>query len=870
MLKCKKYKKGLSILLATMTAIIMIPGGHLMVTAQEAEKTTLDISKGSIAIGSGTVDGYDVNGNHITLANKDGYIITGASSAHTVTVSGGEQDITLAGVSIDASSITGLPAFLIESGASVNLALCGDNMLKGGYYCACLQVETGAAVNISGSADGNLTASGDVGIGSYMYNSGGTVCISGGTVNAEGGTNEGWGVYTCGAVIVTGGTLNATGNGGGDGIRVDCGALSVTGGTVAAAGGIVGEGIFTSGAALSISGGTVTAASGSRAVVSGIDLNCGSLDISGGAVMATGNAIGMGIVASSCTVNIRGGMVTATGGAYGIESDGKSFEIVGGSVYASSFDGTVTDYSGNEEHCVAVSGFTADTTVACSVNGEKTCSCRTDSYGKLYLWMPVGDARATICYNSQYYGLKVNIGSCDTSVTVGGANKMTMLDIGKERITLKDNGVTGKDVYGANVSANPYGYVITGTTTSNGITVSGTQNIVLKNVDIEINDRDNHAVEVTAGSKLYITFDGDSANVLSNKAVDYGTAVIVRLNAQLSFTGADSGKPASVNQIELLGTMNVRGGMIEMNAVWTNGSKGRINISGGTVNVRHYIWFYNSDTLAISGGTVTVAGEGIEGNNWTVTGGSLNASSMTYTPSDGNGSVYQTAITLPSGTNVDAIFIRQGRTVVPYGINDVHTDGSGRLYLYLPSYSSGDTTVDVIANGKIIYTGYHGKVSSGTNTLKMNQSALTVTNINSVYNCTDTISPVVLGGSGSGAVICEYTGTDGTSYSDSTPPAEVGSYSFTVTKEGTDAYYQSKITKPFLIQQCGVGGSKRPSSSSPSTHGIESGFSATSSSGEVPNPNTGNSSVAFIPIVLAAGLCGIAAFATRKRFKKEK
>lgn len=874
MLKCKGFTKGLSMLLATMTAFIMLHGGQLMATAAEAEKTTLDISSGSIAIGSGTVDGYDANGNHITSANPEGYIIIGASSAHTVTVSGGAQSITLSGVNIDVSNIAGSPAFSIESGATVNLALCGDNILKGGFYCASLQVETGAAVNISGSAEGNLTATGDVGIGSYMYNSGGTMCISGGTVNTAGRGNEGWGIYTCGTVIVTGGTLHATGSGDGDGVRVDIGALGISGGTVAAAGGLVGEGICCDGATVNISGGTVTAASGSKAIRAGIDMNSGWLNISGGTVTATGNASGMGIVASDCPVNITDGMVTATGGAYGIEISGDPFKITGGSVYSSSVCGAITDDSGTAEHCVTVSGFTAGTTVACSVNGGKTCSCRTDTYGKLYLWMPAGDDRATIYYNSQYYGLKVNIGTSDTSVTVVDSNRMTVLDVGRESIDLSDSGVTGKDVFGANASANPYGYVITGTTASNGITVSGTQNIVLKNVDIELHDCDNYAIEITKGSKLYITFDGNSANILSDKVDDYGTAVIVGSNALLSVTGTDSGKPVSINQIELRGTLNVRGGMIEMNDVWTNGYGGKINISGGTVTVSHYVWYYNDGSLAISGGTVTAAGEGIEGNNWTVTGGSVNANSMSYTPSNGSSSVYPATITLPSGTNVSAIFVRHGRAVVPYGINDVHTDGSGRLYLYLPVYSSGDTTVDVIADGKIIYTGYHGKVSSGTNTLKMNQSALTVTDLNSVYICGETISPIVSGGSGNGAVNCEYMGTNGTSYSGSTPPAEVGNYSLTATREGTDVYYKATVTKSFLIQQEGIGGIRHPSSSSTSTVSAETTSpgksSSTYSTVTIPNPDTGSSSVPFIPIVLmAASMCGIAAFATRIRFKKE-
>ena len=74
---------------------------------------------------------YDISKAPVVLKQCEpfcpGHIITGKSSANTVTVKSGEHDITLKGVTITANC-----PFSIEKGASVHLTLEGNNTLKTG------------------------------------------------------------------------------------------------------------------------------------------------------------------------------------------------------------------------------------------------------------------------------------------------------------------------------------------------------------------------------------------------------------------------------------------------------------------------------------------------------------------------------------------------------------------------------------------------------------------------------------------------------------------------------------------------------------------------------------------------------------------
>jgi hypothetical protein len=340
-------------MLASLMALTMLPGGLLKAQAA-GSKTTLDISKGSIVFGDGTVSGYGSNGNHITTPNSNGYIITQTKSGtvgYYIEVDGGNQNITLENVHIykprDDENYT-CSGLYIENGKT-NLTVSGDNSLTGANLCAGIGESPGASLVIDGGETDSLTAtgenqpgicniSGDVtinggkitavggdfsaGVGGYYGGNGGNVTINGGTVTAIGGGNQG--LSNCGSSAGIGGGGHVYNYYGGNG-----GNVTITGGTVTAIG---------SGASAGIGGG-----GGSYNALGG----AGSVTITGGSVKAT---------IQNTPVNAGGASLyrTTISVPLGTDVSGLSLQQ-GGSGYAYGYTGMQTD------------GI---------------------SYGKLYLWLP--------------------------------------------------------------------------------------------------------------------------------------------------------------------------------------------------------------------------------------------------------------------------------------------------------------------------------------------------------------------------------------------------------------------------------------------------------------------------------------------------
>lgn len=917
-----RLKKSLAVVLATLMVLTMLPGGLLKAEAAEGDKTTLNISKGSIVIGNGTVK---QNGTSLTY-NSNGYIITGSTTANALSVAGGSQDITLSGVNIDISATRNACAFSIAPGASVDLTLCGSNTLKSGYASAGLQVPEGASVLVTGSDDDFLTATGGggnsgsgAGIGGGLMSSGGNITITGGSITATGSSYAsgiGGALYGSGGnIVISGGTVNATAGdssaGIGGGYNGSGGNITITGGSVNATGLTGGTGI----------GGGNDNGSG------------GNIIITGGMVTATGSwsAAGIGggnIKGSGGNVTISGGSVTATGGSIGGPGIGGGRDgsagtttITGGSVNATSVTGGVTDGSGNTEHCVTVTGLTATTDVNASINGGKTFFCETDGSGQLYLWMAAGDSKETICCGGTYYGANVTVSDANISTSAG---TMTVLNLFSEDITISDSSVTGKDSDGKDVSSlNTYGYVIIGPklTGFRTITVNGgTHNIVLKSITDDETNLTKCPLSITGSAAVYLTLSGE--NKLTGDSNYAGIEVASTATLCITGTDADSlyakscgygaGIGGDKNGIDC-GTVKIAGGKIT--AVGdcygagigggyisgsTGGSGGTVTISGGSVEADGGScaagiggsYYGGGAEVTITGGTVTATAGGgagigggcygrgvkatISGGNITatgvnggagigggpnkkggeivisggtviakvtggaygygsgigsgkyssydtsgttavkITGGSVTTPNISDTPaSDGTTPVYPTTVTLPSGTDVSALSITQSSSR-SYGFTDMQADSNETLYMYLPAYTGGDTTIDVTADGKA-YNGYHGTVkNSGTqsnpNVLKMDQSTFGFKNTGKqTFTYGDTISPdtAVTGGTLNGAVSYTYSGTDklGNTYTAGTAcPANAGDgdYTITATLPGDSCYYDATATKAFVISQKGI------------------------------------------------------------------
>ena len=84
----------------------------------------------------------------------------------------------------------------------------------------------------------------------------------------------------------------------------------------------------------------------------------------------------------------------------------------------------------------------------------------------------------------------VNFGSLCLTAYAEGDGKQTTLEVSKGSITVTDSSVSGYAGDGTSgMTIDPDGYIITGTTTEYTVTVSGTQNITLDGVDIDVSQK---------------------------------------------------------------------------------------------------------------------------------------------------------------------------------------------------------------------------------------------------------------------------------------------------------------------------------------------------------------------------------------------
>ena len=178
----------------------------------------LDLSNGAIII---SATGYQ-QGAGAETAYTGPYPIsqTGSDAVqNTITVTGGDQQITLNGVNIDLSKQTeGIPcAFAIEGGnATVALADGTENTLKSGLIddgtkgisCAGLWVGKNASLTITGGS-GKLIA---VGGGTGSHNFGNAAKAAGIGASRVYGSVYDTKYNTVGDITIAGGVINATGS----------------------------------------------------------------------------------------------------------------------------------------------------------------------------------------------------------------------------------------------------------------------------------------------------------------------------------------------------------------------------------------------------------------------------------------------------------------------------------------------------------------------------------------------------------------------------------------------------------------------------------------------------------------------------------
>ncbi|MBQ1407167.1 MAG: InlB B-repeat-containing protein, partial [Eubacterium sp.] len=180
------------------------------------------------------------------------------------------KTVKISGITHDNNGTDYVAAIKIRNGANVNLVFEGQNVLAAGtktsVYCAGIEVEEGATVNIYGLDGSSLTVTGGnrgAGIGGTGYGEpqvtnpkAGNINIYSGNITAIGG-DQGSGIgsgrqSSCSDINIFGGNITALGTGGGAGIGTGYG---TSGGSSEGAK----VGVF-NGGNITISGGTVKAA----------------------------------------------------------------------------------------------------------------------------------------------------------------------------------------------------------------------------------------------------------------------------------------------------------------------------------------------------------------------------------------------------------------------------------------------------------------------------------------------------------------------------------------------------------------------------------------------------------------------------------
>jgi hypothetical protein len=398
---------------------------------------------GSIGAPAQTLHNINTDGS-ITISVSGTYTIEGTGSATTNTIqigSGVMADITLNNVNINVSTAINGCAFGM-TGATVNLTLLGNNVLRSGANMAGLLANPGSKLVITESSTGSLEAhggAGGAGIGGSYGNNGSDITINGGTIKAYGnhtsngagaGIGSGGGANSGGTITINGGTIyaysssnNDSGNAGIGGSKN--GTILINGGTVTAScsnGG--GAGIGTS-----YSGGSG-----------------GSITINGGTVTATGHGGGAGIgggcpriypqyASNGSDVTINGGTVTANGGSGGAAIGGGNgggkiqtgtLTINGGSVKMNNHNGTPPKNSASKSvylNILTIGGTAVgnDVSVTAGSIGNAACNKIPDAStgvygindvkirdaGKVYFYLPPttsGDEWVTLTANGREYG----------------------------------------------------------------------------------------------------------------------------------------------------------------------------------------------------------------------------------------------------------------------------------------------------------------------------------------------------------------------------------------------------------------------------------------------------------------------------------
>ncbi|MCI7130944.1 MAG: YDG domain-containing protein, partial [Lachnospiraceae bacterium] len=553
--------------------------------------------------------------------NCQGHIITGDTTEHKVVIESGEHNITLNNLNIQFDNgsggfndTSGTCAFDIQGSARVNITLQGANVLKSGLGKAGLQVANGAELVITANSAGSLEAFSKkyaAGIGGSVGGTGGTITINGGTITAESGG------YGCG----------------------------------------IGGGNDSSGGSITISGGFVTAVGKNDNAAIGCHKNHTSGNFSTG---TNGHAVIVAL-ADGATEPI---IPSDSSGWQGIIND-----VVRGCVTVDS-DYTIS----SQKTWVIPAGSTLE--IPENVTLTNCGMIEIQENGSLII-------QGTIVNKGSIYGngtvVQENSGmvqqetpASDPSADVSESSSVYIR-------TLEDKFEGTKKQYsvdGINYTTYTGRVLLTGTTDKNNVVIqSGTHEITLSDVNIDVSDDGKSAIELEGNAAVSLTLEG--TNVLRSANEHAGIRVENRTD---DLNDTDHTASLTINGP---GSLEVHGGENGAGIGGNNGWEERIGGHGGIIHIQSgTVKAYGGEYGAGIGG----GSGGSGGNRITISGGIVVATGG----HDGAG--------IGGGSNYDGLFTGGKITI----IGGVVTAVAGKNANSIGGGSSATGKGDVVIDGGVV------------------------------------------------------------------------------------------------------------------------------------------------------------------------
>lgn len=327
-------------------------------------------------------------------------------------------------------------------------------------------------------------------------------------------------------------------------------------------------------------------------------------------------------------------------------------------------------------------------------------------------------------------------------------NKKSTLDISKESIVIGASSISGKDSEGSEVNqVNSDGYIITGTSATNTITVTGgSQDVTLSSVNIESNG--GPAFSISGGATVNLKLNGTNIltggndcaglEVPENAALTIDSLSGVFDADTLSATSTGDGAGIGGNSSAKCGSITINGGSV---TATSQGDGAGIGDGSDSSYVANY------GTITINGGLVTALSKGNgagvgDGNNGngvciTIKGGSIDAESCA-------GSGIGEGNYCPDSNFSITIF---GGTVVAKGNTGDSGNGVG-----IGSDESGESDSILIAGGSVNtsdnYVQFNPAPTNGTAALELYTATLPQAATVTALAVTQDNTPIPFGGNG--------------------------------------------------------------------------------------------------------------------------